>query len=328
MRLLMKLTLILGILVLSASFSLAHPGEMIQKKDLGSGFNKGALDCTAAIVINCDDVLGGTNVGAPANVDYYSCQGWNALAGEVVYVFTPDDDYDVTISLENLDSGNDLALFVLDGCEEDACLGSSDGYGDEEITIALAANAEYYIVVDGYDVDDVGSYNLSILCETTPDPPVELQGADTCQDAVCLDPAFQRAITGTTVGYAADYSPTNGCTGYSNGALGADVVYEVQLENDNTLTVDCERPGYWDHVLYLVTDCNDMDSCVAGSDAGAVNHIEYTHTGPPAFYYLIVDGYGETSEGAYTLTYTHYGVECSTVATEERTWDGVKSLYR
>lgn len=332
MRLLTKLILVVGLIALSASLSLAHPGEVTEKKDYCSGSNRGDLDCSNAAQITCDSVVNDTNVGAPNNVQYYSCVGWGFDAGEVAYELTLDADYEVTISLHPIDSGTDLGLFLLYGCEEDMCLAYSDVIGDEEIVHALSAGVTYYVVVDGYGADDEGDYTLSITCETGPEPPIELQGAETCDDGVCLEPAVDRAITGTTVGYANDYDPITGdsgesCTGYM--AEGPDVVYEVALTDGATLVVDLEREGYWDQALYLVTDCQDMDSCVAGSDAGAVDHIEWTHAGEPMLYFLIVDGYNSTSEGVYFLTYTHDGVDCDDpVAIEQKTWGAVKALYR
>ncbi len=331
MRLITKLTLVLGIFTLMTSLALAHPGEVIQKVDYCSGFNKALLDCTGAAQITCGSVVDGTNVGAANVVEYYSCLSWGFAAGEVIYELTLDADYEVTIYLVPADNDDDLGLFLLNGCDEDQCLAGSDGYGDEEIVISLAANTTYYVVVDGYRADDEGDYSLSITCEAGPQPPVELQGAEDCNDGICLEPAVARVITGTTVGYANDYDVANAassCTGYGQ-TEGPDVVYEVGLSDGATLVVDLERDGYWDQALYLVTDCLDMDSCVAGSDAGAVDHIEWTHFGPPMLYYLIVDGFGPTSEGTYTVTYTHDGLICDNpVATEKKSWGGVKALYR
>ncbi len=332
MRLITKLTLVMGIIALMASLALAYPGEVIQKVDYCSGFNKALFDCTGAAPITCGSVVNGTNVGATNTVEYYSCLSWGFAAGEVAYELTLDADYEVTIYLVPADNGDDLGLFLLNGCDEDQCLAGSDGYGDEEIVISLAANTTYYVVVDGYGADDEGDYSLSITCETGPQPPVELQGAENCNDGICLEPAAGRVITGTNVGYANDYDPITGasgtsCTGFQ--AEGPDVVYEVALSDGATLVVDLERDGYWDHVLYLVTDCQDMDSCVAGSDVGAVDHIEWTHVGSPMLYYLIVDGFNSTSEGTYTLTYTHDGLACDNpVANEVKSWGGVKALYR
>ncbi len=332
MRFLAKLTLGLGMIVIAASFSLANPSEVIQKNDLGLGANKSNVDCTSATQITCGSTISGTNVGAPNNVQYYSCASWSFDGGEVIYELTPNADYDVTIHLHPVDSGTDLGLFLLYGCNEDMCLDYSDGYGDEEIVRSLTGGVTYYISVDGYGADDEGDFTLAITCETGPEPPVELQGAENCNPGVCLEPAVARAVTGTTVGYTNDFDPSTGasgssCTGY--GAEGPDVVYEVGLSDGATLVVDLARDGFWDTVLYLVTDCQDMDSCVAGSDIGAVEHIEYTHAGPPMLYYLIVDGYNPTSEGVYTLTYSHDGTTCDNpVANEDKSWGEVKALFR
>ncbi len=332
MRLITKLTLVMGIIALGASLALAHPGEVIQKRDYGVGTNLGGLDCSNAPLITCGFTANDTNVGATDNVQYYSCASWAFDAGEVAYELTVDAVYDVTIHLHPFDAGTDLGLFLLYGCDESMCLDYSDGYGDEEIVRSLNPGFTYYIVVDGFNGDDEGDYTLSVTCESGPEPPVELQGAEDCNDGVCLEPAVARAITGTTEGYINDYDPITGasgssCTGYQ--AEGPDVVYEVGLSDGASLVVDLERVGYWDQALYLVTDCQDMDSCVAGSDIGNIDHIEWTHVGPPALYYVIIDGYSSTSYGEYILTYTHDGLSCDDpVANEVKSWGGVKALYR
>jgi hypothetical protein len=142
---------------------------------------------------------------------------------------------------------------------------------------------------------------------------------------------------GDTSNHYGDYDPRlpNGtsCTHstFGNHAHGPDVVYEIGLSAGATLTASldtyCGQPIDWS--LYLVTDCEDMSTCVAGSDYGNPETITWTHTGSPGLYYLIVDGFAGYSRGPYVLSYSHDGVACDhAIPVERSTWGAVKTRYR
>ncbi|MFH1745846.1 MAG: hypothetical protein ABIG44_02260 [Planctomycetota bacterium] len=96
-------------------------------------------------------------------------------APDVVYVLVPDYDVTVDISLCK-DSNYDTKLYVYEdvcgayqsgtaiACNDDSCSTPSypDPYVSEILGLDLAAGVQYYIMVDGYSVEDCGDYTLDI----------------------------------------------------------------------------------------------------------------------------------------------------------------------
>ena len=263
----------------------------------------------------------------------------DSYAGEIVtadkdwFAFTAEADQCVIFeTMPQPDQGNmDTKLFIYaDDCTTELAFDDDGGpslFSRIEYTFADAGT--YYVVVTGYSDNSTGFYVLTATA--CPPPPEVLEGSETCFDGVCLVPATDRSVLGDTTDNIDDYDPSDpgpSCTGY--GAAGPDVVYEVALSDGATLTAAVDAySGYIDLAIYLVTDCDDMTTCVAGDDGGNPETITYTHTGETTLYYLIIDGYSVNAFGEYILTYTHDGANCDDpVATEEATWSGLKALYR
>jgi hypothetical protein len=177
-----------------------------------------------------------------------------------------------------------------------------------------------YVGLDGADVylDDVSvGYNT---------PPVAPDN-DTCAGAEAngyfITPLVPFNLTGNNTLANNDYPLSfSSCTGYS--ALGNDVVWVVDMEDGWNLSVTMTTTG-WDDSIYLITDCSDPhNSCVAGADDYPDgSSFNYTHTGAPGRYYLIVSAYG-SGTGDFTVT----GLLDAPVSVEASSWGQVKGLYR
>ena len=160
----------------------------------------------------------------------------------------------------------------------------------------------------------------------TPPPP---PSNDLCAGAIQI-PCGPFTISATTLAANDDYSPTvSGCTDYSQ-AAGPDVTYYIDMIAGDTFSVTMTTGGMWDDAIYLVSDCGNIDaSCVAGADAYP-DGSTFTYTVPAGGagrYYLIVDGYGSTDYGDFTITGTA-GCTPPPVPTETKSWGQLKSLYR
>jgi hypothetical protein len=116
------------------------------------------LDCSNATPVVCGETYTGTNVGAPNNVEYYSCSGWLESGGEVVYYLDLDDCFEVTAEI--VPDGCDLDVFILSECDENECI----AYGNTIATTNCLEPGTYYIVVDGYYGAECG-YTLTVTCE-------------------------------------------------------------------------------------------------------------------------------------------------------------------
>jgi len=211
-----------------------------------------------------------------------------------------------------------MYLFDTDGITELAYnddIGYPNYYSQIEYT--FAADGIYFIEVIGYSSSYTGTY---ILTAGEADPPCPAPENNTCEGAIELP--FGSTVNFNNCGATNDYTTSSGgCTGYS--ANGIDVVYYVDLVEDQQLTVTATTS--YDNAIYLVTDCADIDNtCVAGADAttNGVETLVFDAADAPGRYFLILDGYSSTSEGDWEV------VIDGVVATQQTTFDSLKSLYR
>ena len=292
-------------------------GKDLVKKDAPS---RVLIDCTGAIPIACGETLSGDNTLAPNNYEEYGCGYSNETGGEIIYVLSLDDCYEVTATLTNMAADFDVFMGT---CGEDAdCI----YYGDSTFTTDCLEPGDYYLVVDGYN-GATGTFDLTVDCVACecPGPPPE---NDTCDGAIDLQAQGLQSFEIDLCLYNDDYSPSEtfsgGCTGYY--ANGPDAVYMITLGAGETFSA-CVEPADGDPYgidlsLYLITDCNDpINSCVAGDDSGNPECFDYTSV-DGGVYYLIVDTFSNCGDGLATVTIG------APVANEDSTWGTVKSLYR
>jgi hypothetical protein len=160
----------------------------------------------------------------------------------------------------------------------------------------LPSTGNYDIKVRGYNGSSAGPYSLFV---TTPPPPPE---NDTCANGLPIERCTAGSLNGDLSLARNDYSPTNNCTGFT--ANGKDVVYTLGLQAGDAVDLyyiqDC-----CDASFYILTDCGNMNSCVAGADAGVTGDPETINYVAPSTgtYYLILDTYGTDTGGAWTLDY-------------------------
>jgi Cys-rich repeat protein len=264
--------------------------------------------CADGITITSTGTYNGDTTGL---VNDYSptlstCTGFSqALGADQVWEVHLDPGERIIASMDT-EPYFDAALYLVTDCADidGTCVAGSDSGDPEVISYTSAAGGVYYLIADGWSTGE-GPYILDVNIEIPPPPG---PGED-CTDPLTI--SGSGIYGGDTTGMANDYAPIlSTCTG-GLAAAGADEVWEVTLAEGQILTVSMDAPLF-DAVLYLVTDCSDIDgSCVAGSDTGNPETINYTATADGT-YYLIADGYLSTSEGPYTLD-----VDIETPATGE-----------
>jgi hypothetical protein len=145
--------------------------------------------CTADAALTCGDQVTGDNTAGSNSVSAYPGMPHRLLAPEYVYTLATLLDNDVTITL-SIDAPDppDLALLVIEEDPNGDCLpgnliASSDLVQDasanppEEVTFQAVANTVYFVVVDGWNPDSTGSYNLTVDCQVDcPDGLTECNG--------------------------------------------------------------------------------------------------------------------------------------------------------
>ncbi len=213
-------------------------------------------------------------------------------------------------------SDTKLYLYDVDGTTE---LAYNDDGGEgfySFITYEFTADGTYFIKVTGFSSSYEGTY---ILTASETPPPCPVPENNTCEGA--LELVLDSTFTVDNCGATNDY--VGGCTGFSTDGL--DLVYYVDLVENQELTVTGSTS--YDNAMYLVTDCADIENtCVAGVDEDMYDGVEtlvFDAADAPGRYYLILDGYSSLPlEGEWEVTVG--GV----VATQQTTFDGLKSMYR
>ena len=267
--------------------------------------------------------------------------GGGAAGKDHVYSFVPPADGNYHI---DLDASFDAALYVASDCLDinGTCLDGVDS--PEELTLYLLGGQTYFIFVDGWSdsTDYSGAYTLTVdvnnpTCTQQCDG-IEC-GADSCgglcgicgpgtgcASGICVDTAlgdtcemafevstFPFVATGSTTLAAADYGFTS-CDGTigAKGAASRDHVYSATVPEDGDYVA--ELSSNFDAVLYVTTDCADIDAgCIGSSDTAITTGTEVVTgaliAGTKIF--VIVDGYSTSSDlhGDYTLTIKKCGCD-------------------
>jgi hypothetical protein len=283
--------------------------EKIQTKSAGTA--RGLLDCTGLIEVECGQTYPGDNIGAPNNVQTYSCSGWTETGGEVVYHLFLSVDSILTVTLSGHDC--DLDVFGLAECDESSCLVFDDNdftYGPHQ--------GDFYVVVDGYSGAGCA---FEITFECTPYEPQNVcdlvQGPDGCG----------LPLTGNTCDSEnyIDNDP-DGCNTYTE--QGREHWYSITLAPEAGITasvISTEADG----ALWVLDRCVEPFGCLAFSDenlTGQPEIIQYVNNGTePNEVFLVIDSWGTDSCGFYEGFLDCTG---SVIDVERVTWGKAKQIYR
>jgi len=144
----------------------------------------------------------------------------------------------------------------------------------------------------------------SVICEAAAGEP----NCDQCADAIDLTTealgSGGATTWGDTTAYADVLEPPSTCTsGY--GMDGPDAIYRVDAFAGETISV-VMTPEDFDGAVYILSDCNNADTCVAGADDAVGAIAETVDYAVPAngSYYIVVDSYLSTVSGCFTLVVT------------------------
>ncbi len=254
----------------------------------GSGNNQGPFDytaecraeqCTAGSAILCGDDIAGDTSGGTNTVSAYKGLPWHLLGPEDVYSFTVSgNDAEVAVTLEIDDPGTppDLALVIIEDDGAGACLPDhgiavsdyvqQQGFNPpESVTFTAAAGATYFVVVEGYNAGDSGSYHLRVDCA------VECSPGETECDGVCVDLDTDVNHCGHCDTICSVANGTPSCVSGSCGILSCDAGwddcdsdYATGCEADLTSAATCGSCDNACHFDNAAASC-DAGSCVMGA---------------------------------------------------------------
>ncbi|RVU48801.1 hypothetical protein EA187_05055 [Lujinxingia sediminis] len=139
----------------------------------------GCLDgaCTLPRGDICNDVIAlatsGTTTGDLAsltnslNLAYPSCTGFDTPGPEALFELTLDAGERIDAVVRNIEGAQaDLALYMLERCgDAESCLAGQDAFGpvDETLSFTAPESASYILVVDSYDAELAGRFELEVL---------------------------------------------------------------------------------------------------------------------------------------------------------------------
>jgi hypothetical protein len=267
-------------------------------------------DFTTANPAACGDAIRPAAIDVPDDIDWIA---FSANAGDVITLGTDADGaspIDDTI----------IGLFDAAGTQLAVDDDSGPGYYSLISNFVAPATGVYYFGIIAYDAAAVGTYQGFITCQAgLPAPP-----NDQCAGAIDL-PCGVVDLSGTTSGALNDYSPgAGGCTGYS--AAGRDVVYRMLASPGDMLNLTYTSTA--DASIYIISDCGDpIGSCLVGADdtvSGQPESLAYTFSSAGT-YYLILDSYGTSTYGDWTLTGSN---ACGATGVKHTSWGSLKSIYR
>lgn len=249
------------------------------------------------------------NCGRGNNYDA-TCLGWWDAGEDIVYEFTLAAMTFVKITVDPLGTRY-VGILVDDACPPGLDCNSiflGEGTGVKVMNLKLEAGT-YYIMIDSWPPPAcVPAFNLTVEEFVPP-----------CANAIDLQIQSLAVFDINTCGAGADLSPTNSCTGFPQGALSEDLEYKIYLAEGETfaVTLTGEDVYTYDASIYLLTDCLDMDSCVAGGD----DHEVFSYVAESdGWYYLIIDGVSGCGPATVSID--------APVSTEINSWGTVKSMYR
>jgi hypothetical protein len=271
------------------------------------------LSCGMQIAADTNDAV------ATSEISGFSCSSWDATGPELSYSLVAEQTGPITATLVEIETGQDLDLYVLDGaagCAADQCI----AYGNAEATFDAVAGETYHLVVDGY-YGAAGGFVLDVACgEELPagdddddddddDGPVDPIDPDPQpdpepeEDGFCV-PSFELADGDLTVAANNAVGSTSaidqyGCVDWDES--GPEVAYAFTAQTSGQATVHVEALA--DELIELVfgsqddldlfvlsgTGC-DSDSCAAFGDDTVSWYVTAGST-----WVIVVDGAGGDS---------------------------------
>lgn len=211
--------------------------------------------CADAIDISCGETLSGTNEFGFLYED--NCVGNNTAPG-VWYTFVgansdnPEAEPGTTGDLVTLSTCNDADYdtkidIYAGSCGELVCVGGNDdgegcsGFSSEAVLFTEVGET-YYVFVSGFGASSVGTFNLTMTCETAPDCYAG-EIADTTPVSICIGESGVFALNDAPAvsegyDYALFFVPTTG-----TGALGNEFYLTGIAVEDIPYTYDHDLGG-------------------------------------------------------------------------------------
>ncbi|KAK9811785.1 hypothetical protein WJX72_009935 [[Myrmecia] bisecta] len=253
-------------------------------------------DFSSALVIPALPYLtnGSTQLSANTYTANVTACGSSAPGGDVVYLYTPGQDANVTVDICGSAEGTMIHVYEstaqqLLGCTTVSalCRGGAEG----SLSVWMRAGELYYVVVDSASPWYRGPYQLSLSAQ--------LPG-DLATNALVVS-SLPFSANGTTTGFQADYQPSDGDAA-ACGGLGPDVVYELRVPAATFVEVSLCAAAFPDATLQVYRGSvsgSNLIGCSTDGCGGAPMLRVFMKAATT--YFIVVDGRSADSAGPYQL---------------------------
>ncbi|HOX26869.1 MAG TPA: T9SS type A sorting domain-containing protein [Candidatus Krumholzibacteria bacterium] len=279
---------------------LACAGAIRAQDDPTCQGGDGLLDAT--VIASLPFFAEGTTTGYADDFDAW-CKSGDELAPDVVYVYTPEQDGEITIDL--CGSNFNTVVYVLDAegsyhrCNDDRLdQGTCSSWTSRLDRVPVAAGLEHFIVVDGAYASSHGFYDLTVVdyepyefqppwyAETEDEPPLVDGYVDTYNGGCdAEDPEFQHHPFDPAFAYNASLHGRSGWYGDGAGGTLRDSDWywvSIYAQGELNLTIEATETCrvYWYEVGY---SCDEL--VLGGSMAVSPGYVnEMVIQGPYASY--------------------------------------------
>jgi hypothetical protein len=272
---------------------IGYESEYTLSLDCGD-FPQGEFTCDAE-TIACGDVINASTVDGCNEVNYYSCGEAYTPGKERIYRIRFEEPINVRISLQVEDT--DLDLFFLDALDPERCIYFSNESGTELERILIddndiIPNRDYYIIVDEYQSNDGGSFELSVECAPDGPPCPWCPPPVICDDVPEI--ACNNTITGNTQSGQSRVEKWGDCASYN---IGPELIYHFY--NPEIQDVQFVLGDFTENLNFYVLrgDCSvkACDPDWQGNKSGLIEESILITAMPEGDYYLVVDSYDASS---------------------------------
>ncbi len=277
-------------------------------------------DCSSAIPVTLSPgeahSLTGDTTDAPSQIPAYSCQPWNESGPEVIYEITTTTPLLLHAILSS--PGIDLDIFLLSGCDTDACVAAHTAEFMAEIPAGT-----WYLVVDGF-MGAAGAYELTLNGLHSGLP----QAA--CDSATQLIATGDLAVPGNILDQP-NYVTMGACGSFLE--WGGEQWYQVTIPARTEVTFLLSEL-FFDGAIWIFDGCSDEPACLGFADGEGLeqpeeiiysnmsNESELIMVGIDSFREVSSDNGDTTFDGAFLLTIT------SVVPAERTSASDLKSMFR
>lgn len=290
--------------------------------------------CSAAFDVTAGGTFNGTLSDYTDDYEPDSCISFGAPGPDAVWSVNAVAGQILTASMTG---GFDASLYVVSDCSDIAgtCGAGSDSGAVETINYAIPTTGTYYIITDAFLASASGTFSLTVdlvtpictpgtkmcagnnletcradgsgfdteMCPGSCDTLANECSGNSCASPVVITTAGQ--YTGDTGLFTDEYDPS--AASCVNRAPGNDVIYQINGTPGDVITAT--MTSSFDAVIYAVSDCSDLNTCVAGQDSGNPESITFVLPATGSMF-VMADSYTTSANGAYTLDVTIQTPDC------------------